>query len=95
MYTNDYKYNMTHIADMPDDWSRATIYAILVLDTINAIMNIKQFSLIILIWVETQWPGSWFAMAVLDGRSLVLDNNKFIMNVLLDCIKLLSIHNVF
>ena len=26
----------------------------------------------VLIWVETQWPGSGFAMAVLGCRSLVL-----------------------
>ena len=57
---------------MPGNWSHSTIYAIFVPDTINTIMNIKWFSCIVLIWVETQWSGSWFAMAVLGCRSLLL-----------------------
>ena len=32
---------MTSITDMPGNQSHSTIYAIFVLDTINAIMNIK------------------------------------------------------
>ena len=38
--------------------------------------ELKQFSPIVLICVETKWPGSVFAMAVLGCRSLVLANNN-------------------
>ena len=35
-------------------------------------MNLKQFGHLVLIRVETNWPGSSFAMAILGCRSLVL-----------------------
>ena len=41
---------------------------------------------VVLIFVETNWPGSWFVMAVLGCRSLVLDklekNDAFWSNFL-------------
>ena len=35
-------------------------------------MNLKQFGPLVPICVETNWPGSWFAIAVLGCRSLAL-----------------------
>ena len=43
-----------------------------VLVIINAMMNLKQFGLVVLICVETNWPGSRFARAVLGCRSPLL-----------------------
>ena len=38
--------------------SHLTIYTMFVLGIINAMMNVKQFGLLVLICVETQWPGT-------------------------------------
>ena len=38
--------------------SHSSIHAIFVLVIINAMMNLKQFGLVVLICVETNWPGS-------------------------------------
>ena len=38
--------------------SHLAIYTIYVLDTINTMMNLKQYALIVLLCVETKWPGS-------------------------------------
>ena len=46
-----------------------------VLVIINVMMNLKQFGLVVLICVETNWPGSRFARAILGCRSLLLVNN--------------------
>ena len=53
------------MTDFPGNWSHSAIYTIFVLVTINAMMNIKQFSPIIVICVEIKLPGSWFVTAVL------------------------------
>ena len=45
--------------------SYSFIHLMLLLGIINAMMNLKQFGTLVLICVETNWPGSWFAMAVL------------------------------
>ena len=50
----------------------SSLYTMFVLGIINAMMNLKQFDLLGIISIETNWPGSWFAMAVLECRSLVL-----------------------
>ena len=52
--------------------SHSSILIMFVLVIINAMMNLKQFGPLVLICVETNWPGSSFAMAVLGCRSLVL-----------------------
>ena len=36
----------------------SSIYTMLVLAIINAMMNVKQFGLLVLICIETQWPGT-------------------------------------
>ena len=38
--------------------SYSSIYTMFVLGIINAMMNVKQFVLLVLICVETQWPGT-------------------------------------
>ena len=38
--------------------SHSSIYTMFVLGTINTMMNAKQFGPLILISVETQWPGT-------------------------------------
>ena len=48
---------------------------------INAMMNLKQFGPLLLICVETNWPGSSFAMAILGCRSLVLVNNQVLRKI--------------
>ena len=48
--------------------------------TITTMMNLKQFSCIFIICFETKWPGSWFAMAVLGCRSLMLASNNNVKN---------------
>ena len=60
-------------------WSKGTeldshppIHTMFVLVIINAMMNLKQFGPLIVICVEINWPGSWFAMAVLGCRSPML-----------------------
>ena len=53
-------------------YSHSSIYTMFVLGIINAMMNLKQFGPLVLNCVETNWPGSWFAMVVLGCRSLVL-----------------------
>ena len=50
------------------------IYTMFLLDIINAMMNLKQFGPLVLICVETNWPGSWFAIAVLCCSNLLLYN---------------------
>ena len=57
------------------------IHTKFVLVIINAMINLKQFGLLVLICVETNWPGGWFAMAVLGCRSLVLVNLWKIINL--------------
>ena len=52
-----------------------------VLVIINVMMNLKQFVPLVLICVETNWPGSWFAMAILGCRSLVLINNQVLSKI--------------
>ena len=58
--------------------------------TITTMMNLKLFSHIFIIFCETRWPGSWFAMAVLGCRSLMLASNdnvkNYIVNNLLDTV---------
>ena len=44
-------------------------------------MNVKNLSPIVLICIETKWPGSWFAMAVLGFRLLVLDKNQVLNKI--------------
>ena len=56
--------------------SHLSIYTMFVLRIINAMMNLKQFGPLVLICLETNWPGSWFAMAVLGCRSHVLIANN-------------------
>ena len=50
----------------------SSIHTMYVLVIINAMMNLKQFDPLVLIGIEINWPGSWFAMAILGCRSLVL-----------------------
>ena len=38
--------------------SHSSIHTMFVLVIINAMMNLKQFGLVVLICVETNWPGS-------------------------------------
>ena len=38
--------------------SHSLIHTMFVLVIINAMMNLKQFSIVVLICVETNWPGS-------------------------------------
>ena len=38
--------------------SHSLIHTMFVLVIINAMMNLKQFGLVVLICVETNWPGS-------------------------------------
>ena len=38
--------------------SYSSIHTMFVLVIINAMMNLKQFGLVVLICVETNWPGS-------------------------------------
>ena len=38
--------------------SHSSIYTMFVLDTINAMMNLKQIGPLVLICVETNWAGS-------------------------------------
>ena len=45
--------------------NRTAIYTVFVLGTINAMMNLNNSLYVALICVETNWPGSWFTMAVL------------------------------
>ena len=52
--------------------SHSSVYTIFVLVIINAMMNLKQLGPLVLIWVETNWVGSWCAMAMLGCRSPVL-----------------------
>ena len=52
--------------------SHSSIHTMFVLVIINAMMNLKQFGLVVLICLETNWPGSSFARAVLGCRSLLL-----------------------
>ena len=52
-----------------------------VLVIINAMMNLKQFGLVVLICVETNWPGSRFARAVLGCRSPLLVNNQVLRKI--------------
>ena len=52
--------------------SQSSIYTEFVLGIINATMNLKQYGPLTLICVETNQPDSWFKMAVLGCRSLVL-----------------------
>ena len=50
--------------------SHSAIYTIYyMLCTVNAIVN---YTPMVLICVETKWPGDWFERAVLGCRSLVL-----------------------
>ena len=49
------------------------------LGTINAVVNLKQFSPIILIFVEINWPRSGFAIAVFGCRVTCASNNKYII----------------
>ena len=56
--------------------SRLSIYTMFVLCIINVMMNLKQFGPLVLICLVTNWPSSWFAMAVLGCRSLVLIANN-------------------
>ena len=51
------------------------------LDIINAMMNLEQFGPVVLICVETNWPGSRFTMTVLGCRSLVLVNNQVLRKI--------------
>ena len=56
--------------------SHSAIYTILMMDTISAVVNLKQFSpMYSSIYVDTIWPGSWFAMVILGCSSLVEDEN--------------------
>ena len=59
---------------------------------INVMMNLNQFGHLVLICVETSRPGSWFAMAVLGCRSLVLVIiiNNPVINKLKIVIRILS-----
>ena len=43
---------------------------------------LKQFSPIILICVETKWPGSWFAVVVLGFVCYLLAMSKYVATVL-------------
>ena len=52
--------------------SHLSIHTMYVLIIINAMMNLKLFGPLVLIGIEINWPGSWFTMAVLGCRSLVL-----------------------
>ena len=52
--------------------SHSSIYAMFLLGIINAMMNLNQFGHLVLICVETNWPGNLFAMAVLGCGSLLL-----------------------
>ena len=52
--------------------SHSSIHTMLVLVIINVMMNLKPFGPLVLIYVETNWPGSCFTMAILKCRSLVL-----------------------
>ena len=45
-----------------------------VLGITNAMINLKQFGPLVLICVETNWPGSWLAMAVHGCRLIVINN---------------------
>ena len=40
--------------------------------TVNAMVNLNNYTSMILICVETNWPGSWFEMVVLGCRSFML-----------------------
>ena len=46
--------------------SHPSIHTMFVPVIINAITNLKQFGPLVVMCVESSWPGSWFAMAVLD-----------------------------
>ena len=56
-----------------------------VLVIINAMMNLKQFGLVVLICVENNWPGSRFARAVLGCRSPLLVIIIIIMIIIIPC----------
>ena len=51
--------------------SHPSIYTMFMLVIINTMIDLKQFGPLVLICVENNWPGSWFAMAILGCRSLV------------------------
>ena len=56
--------------------SHPSIHTMFVPVIINAITNLKQFGPRVVMCVESNWPGSWFAMAILDCSNSI---SKIIM----------------